>query len=366
MAMPGTQKKTRKQLDDQILAINTVLREIYTNKSSDEYRMKGDITKSPSYNMLEKSIADLSTLRGFQKKDAEDLKQMFTTLHLPVFKNMVKEYILEMNDRNTLFTTLFTVGYRFLVGELARIFSSTEATSKGIVYKPDKNSRKESSAKLIRLYNEDIEKTIDKYIQDINRVEKNKTTTEAYTLSALGIDMDAEPVQEGQLHDVAKGLSGFAGKLAGVSMDIGIIAGAVALITGLFTSVYGLFRGFNPVADINYLMMDSYEKKIRQFNSVSRLYDETKAAYDEYMKNPEESRNRKVQSKYEKSIEKYNIQMQNLSAQIEHFNQRAVKEAEEKAREVGKKRDEAPKSAPAGKEDSSPKDDGGNDDDIEF
>lgn len=363
MALPGTQKKTRKQLDDQILAINTVLREIYTNKSSDEFRMKGDITKSPSYNMMEKSIADLSSLRGFQKKDADDLKQMFTTLHLPVFKNMVKEYILEMNERNTLFTTLFTVGYRFLIGELARIFSSTEATPKGIVYKPDKNSRKESSAKLIHLYNQDIEKTIDKYIQDINRITKDKkTTTESYTLNALGIDN--EIVQEG-LHDVAKGLSNYAGKIAGVSMDIGIIAGSVALITGLFTSIYGLFRGFNPVADINYLMMDSYEKKIRQFNNVSRLYAETKAAYEEYMQNPEDKRKDKVVKKYEASMEKYNIQMKNLSAQIEHFNQRAVKEAEEKAREVGKQQNDAPKSS-SGKDDSAPKNDNGGDDDIEF
>ena len=369
MAIVNSERKTRKQLDSAFLAINTILHEIYTNKSSDEYKMKGDITKSPSYSSIEKSVAELNTLKGYDKKDAADLHQMFTTLHLPVFKTMVREYMVEPNDRNTLFATLFTTGYRFLVGELARIFSATEATPKGIIYKPDKNSRKESAAKLIHLYNSDIEKRVDEYIREINRVEKSDTKTEAATLEALGID--SEVIQEALgLSAAAAKLGAATAKIAGFSGDLLLIAGSMAIIAGLFHSLYGLFKGLNPVADINYLFMNSYDKKIAAYNSTAAMYAETKRAYEEYINQPMNKQDKRVVAKYQKAMEKHNIKMKNLEAQIEHYNSRAKKESEEFVKSVGdaaskagQKPEPAPAEKPASGENNST-DDGG--DDIQF
>jgi hypothetical protein len=163
-----------------MLAINTMLRDIYTNKSSDEYKMKGDITKSPSYSKIEEMIADLKTLKGYSKQDADDITKMFHTLHRPAFKAMVKEYIMEQNDKNTLFTATFTVGYRILVGELARIYASTEATDKGIVYKPDKLSRKSDASRMIKLYNEKLEQTLNSYVADMKKFNRESAVNESY------------------------------------------------------------------------------------------------------------------------------------------------------------------------------------------
>lgn len=173
-------KESRKRLDSAMLAINTMLRDIYSNKSSDEYKMKGDITKSPSYKQIEIMVADLKTLKGFEKRDADDIEKMFNTLHRPVFKAMVKEYIMEQNDRNTLFTATFTVGYRLLVGELTRIFASTEATDKGVVYKPNKVSRKADATRMIRLYNDNLENVLNKYVQDMKKYPEESPVNEAY------------------------------------------------------------------------------------------------------------------------------------------------------------------------------------------
>jgi len=173
-------KQTQKKLDSAMLAINSMLRDIYSNKSSDEYKMKGDITKSPNYTKIEEMISDLKTLKGYSKQDADDITKMFHTLHRPAFRTMVKEYIMEQNDKNTLFTATFTVGYRILVGELTRIYAATEATDKGIVYKPDKLSRKSDASRMIKLYNERLEDTLNKYVQDMKKYHVDTGVNEAY------------------------------------------------------------------------------------------------------------------------------------------------------------------------------------------
>lgn len=523
--MIQAKKSTQRQLEAQMLAINTMLREIYNNKSTDEYKMKGDITKSPSYSTIEQMVADLAILRGFFKVDADDIKQLFNTLHRPVFKNLVKEYIMEQNDRNTVFTAMFTVGYRLLVGELSRIYASTEATPKGIVYKPDKVSRQKDAGKLIRVFNEDLEKKLDQYVRDMKKDPGSSPVNEAFLTEILAGE---EFVEEGAGLDVAKkiggtalgGLIGFAkiaipagilgstsfmgaitvgmlapflcmcagittanGAIKGyrltkkhisdksrrdlvdelrhlsdnlvgnsdksditaslkkrfenisylsgavvknsanidererrllvdmrqVSDDMselkydassegdhehnqkllkrfsdvmtkllvfygvlektddkapesvqeaaglaaateaiasatktsgevmGIVTLGVGMLAGLFKGVAKILQGINPIADINYLFMNSYEKKIAKLENVSVLYYETKRAYDEYMKIPDAQRNKKVESKYMQNIEKYNITMQNLAAQIEHFNQRAKKESQQTADDIEKK-----------------------------
>lgn len=386
MLFDSKKKETQKKLDSAMLAINTMLRDIYTNKSSDEYKMKGDITKSPSYSKIEEMIADLKTLKGYSKQDADDITKMFHTLHRPAFKAMVKEYIMEQNDKNTLFTATFTVGYRILVGELARIYASTEATDKGIVYKPDKLSRKSDASRMIKLYNEKLEQTLNSYVADMKKFNRESAVNESYLtmicdnlfvetdvipppdqsdkstvekveecgdtptvepVKEEADDADApesegadEPVQEtvaSGLTTVAAGLADATGKLASYGTSIGIIAMSVGIIAGLFKGVNAIFKGFNPIADINNLFMSSYEKKIKQLSSVSALYEETKRAYEDYMKNPDNMRSKKVENKYLKNMEKYNISMNNLAAQIEHYNERSKKESAEFVSSVEKK-----------------------------
>lgn len=167
--------KNRQELEDRLIRISKILNDTYKNKSSEEYKMKGDITKSTYYPNIEKMIADLTTLRGYPKTDASDLNQVFNTLHRPFFKNMVKEYMTEPNERNTVFCALFTLGYRLLIGELSRIYTSTEATSRGIEYKPDKVSRRNDISKIIAIYKGDLEAKIN---AEIRATSKAKNTIE--------------------------------------------------------------------------------------------------------------------------------------------------------------------------------------------
>lgn len=271
--------------------MNHALSEIYKNKSADEYKMHGDITQSSEYETIERMVSDLKILKGFSKTEADDIKMLFLTLHRPVFKKMVTEYLVSPNERNTTFTTVYTVGYRLLVGELSRIFASTEATDKGITYKPDKISRKENAKWLIKHFNGSLEQQLDTYI----RSHANKL----------------KPVQEA-VSDVA---------------DVfGMVSGIVSTVFEVIGLVFRGAREINPISFINAMLTKSYDNKVKKFEDVSAMYYATKDAYDEYMKLPASQRKEKIESKYIKNIDKYNIKMQNLAAQIEHYDQRAKEE----------------------------------------
>lgn len=267
----------------------STLKEIYSNKSSDEYKSHGDITKSSEYATIQKSVADTKTLRGFPSRDAKDLAQLFQTLHRPVFKTMVTEYINEPDERNTLFTAFYTVGFRILVGELGRIFASTIATDKGIVYKPDKISKKESLNVLIRSFNDSLENKINDYVKHLPK--------------------STSPVQEGAVADIAK------------------LFGNTGLF--IFNNIYDFFHQFsgnNPISLMNAFLMHSYDKKVTKLYDTKAMYNEAKAAYAEYLKIPDNERNKKVESNYVKIIDKYNIKMQNQLAKLKHYNKRAEDE----------------------------------------
>lgn len=428
-------KKTAKKLDAAVLAINSMLAQIYKNKSTDEYKMKGDITKSPSYKQLEEMIADLKSLKGYSQNDADDMAKLFNTLHRPVFKTMVKEYIVDPNDKNTVFTSMFTIGYRLLVGELARIFAATEATPKGIVYKPNKMSRKDDASKLIKLFNDDLERKLNEFVQSMKKHPEDSPVNESYLMLLLDsliqetvepeekesaengapgpVNEADEPVpgddapaaveeedkievgpgpgendpgaqmedndstndgntvtesavyqEDGHMENIANWLDKKAKSADNYSKLLGVVVGSVALIGGLFSDAVGLLRGLNPISDINYMFMNSYDKKVSQLGNVAQMYEATKKAYEDYMKIPESQRQKKVESNYVKAMEKYNIQMNNLSAQIEHFNSRAKKESEEAVNNMEKKipKNDVPKGNDSGNTSTSNNDD----DDFQF
>ena len=274
--------------------MNHALVEIYKNKSADEYKMHGDISLSSEYSTIERMVSDLKILKGFSSSEADDIKMLFLTLHRPIFKKMVSEYLASPNERNQTFTTVFTVGYRLLVGELSRIFASTEATDKGIAYKPDKISRKENATWLIKHFNKSLEQKIDTYIR--SHADKQK------------------PVQEA---------------LVEISDGFGAVAGIVATVFEVLGLIFTGAKELNPISFISAMLTRSYDNKVRKFEEVSAMYNATKEAYDEYMKIPKADRKEKIESKYIKNIDKYNIKMQNLAAQIEHYDSRAKEEVKD-------------------------------------
>lgn len=263
------------------------MKKIYSNKSGDEYKMAGDIRKSPHYSAMEKLVVGLKTLKKFPENEARDINQMFNALHRPIWGKMVKEYIVKPTERNTMYTVYFTTGYRILRGELTRIYASTEATEKGIVYKVDKFARKEFILRFIRYYNDRLDEIIESQIRT-----------------------NPKTVQE---------------SVVSVATEV------VDTVAAVFNFIGGIFKHateLNPISFISALLSRSYDKKVEKFEDVSALYQATVQAYEDYMRIPSEKRSEKIESKYVKNIEKYNIKMNDLKAKIDHFDQRAIDEVE--------------------------------------
>lgn len=310
MALRGRMNKADQKVQVQVKDMYTNLNKIYSNKSSDEFKMSGDISKSPVYDRLQRMIADLSTLKGFNRGEADELKKMFNVLHRPIFRTEVTNYIHKKDDEDAIAVILFTIGYRVLVGELGRIYASTEATESGFAYKPDKISKKDSMDKFIRVFNTKIDQELNKFVR--------RTTK-----PVVGVKQEA-----------------FVGSAAAVA---GAIAGIMDRITPFFEEI-GAWMDLlhigdivNPVAFINRMLGNHYQRKVDKFNDVSDMYLATKEAYDEYMKLPASQRKKKVESKYIKNMQKYNIKMQNRAAKIAHYDQRSIKETREEAMREGNK-----------------------------
>lgn len=308
------------------------LSSIYTNKSSDEYKCKGDITKSPSYDHIEWQTAQLSSIKHYPEKEANALKNLFNVLHRPIFKKSTAEYLAKPDERNMIFTMAFTIGYRLLVGELSRVICSSEATDKGFVYKPDKTSRRMDAMPIIMSYSKDIDKKLD---AAINRAHKGATPVqEAATLKALGAATDA-------------------------------VVGTVEYVFGAINGIFRSAASLNPISLISAVLSRSYDKKVEEYERISKEYEVAKKAYDEYKKLPASQRKQRVEHKYVKMIDKYNIKMNNLKAKIDHFDLRAQGDAEDQNKESKKKKDDKlPKSSST--VDTTPSKDEEGSDDYDF
>lgn len=291
----GHKRKSEDELIKEYEKTEKALKSIYSNKSSDEYKMHGDITLSPSYDKIDEMIAELSDLKGFSKSDAREFATCFSTLHRPIFKKMVSEYMHSPNEVNTTYTVTFTTGYRVLVGELSRVLACTEATENGIVYKPDKVARKHNSAYIMKHYNSSLETGLNSY-------------TKSHSKNARVIKQESA-----------------VGDLLVIGMDGAKFV--IDTITKLFS--YGA-KEFNPISFINAVLMKSYDKKIQKFEDAKKDYELAKEAYADYLKLPKNERNRRTEHRYMKLITKYNIKMQNLKAKVDHFDQRSEEEAKQK------------------------------------
>ena len=338
--MEFIKNQSEKELANRMAILMSELYHIYGNKSTDEYKMSGDITKCRAYSSIENMTANLSQLKGFPKKDSAELKSMFNALHRPIYKKMVVEYIHEQNEKNVLFTTLFTVGYRVLIGELSRIFASTVATDKGLVYKPDRISRNANAAKFIRVYNDNLDKTVDDYIR------------KSHKKSDLQLKQESFVYQEG----VGEAIAAVAGWINDKNV-IGIIQG----VTDGFKAIFGKFDQFNPLSFMNYVLTSYYDMKVKAYYTNKTMYEETLAAYEDYKKIPTAQRDKKIESKYIANMKKYNIKMENLRAQIAHYDSRAQTEANDALKKATKTTNKPTTSKP------SPDNNTGNDgDDLDW
>ena len=307
MGIFNTKKEAQEKLDQLTAVMMTELHLVYKNKSSDEYKMSGDITKSPMYDALERMVANLKMLKNFPKPESDDLHAIFNVLHRPIFKKHTTEYIHEPSEKNMAFTCLFTVGYRIMVGELSRIYASTEATDKGIVYKPGKFTLSSSNEmKLIRVYKNDIESKVDTFV-------RSKMNT---------------PVQESWAAIVGAGVN-----VLNFIKEKELIEWG-NLFADLMNMVFGSARELNPLSFIDDVLSESYDKKVQAFDNVCANYEATKQAYEEYLRIPEAQRDKKIESNYVKDMEKYNIKMKNIQAEIKHYDQRANEEAKEMADKI--------------------------------
>lgn len=307
------------------------LNRIYTNRSSDEYKMKGDITKSPVYDTLQRALADISTIKGINKLEVQDLNRMFNILHRPNFKTLVTKYMMTGDANTVMMTTTFTCAYRILIGELSRIFTSTEATERGIFYKPDRVSRKNDMSKFVRTFNTKVESELNKSIRSST---KKVGVGKKFKMESYFEDVDL--FQEGGGAGLGAATA-VAGGLATVMNTISPVFEEIGLWLNL---LFPDKTAINPVSRMSSILSNSYTRKVEKFQQYEAEYFATREAYDEYMKIPQFQRNKKVESKYIKNMEKYNIKMQHAQAKIAHYDQRSIKEAieqnrldEERARE---------------------------------
>ena len=299
-------QESMSDVQKEIALMIKMLDDIYKNKSSDEYKMAGDITKSSVYDGLETMVADLRTLQGFPKDDAEAYQRMFDNLHKPLYRKMVSEFMTKPNEKNTTFTALFTVGYRILVGDLSRIYASTEATEGGIVYHPDKISNVNPyTRKFVRDFSKNLDEEYNKVIR--MRGNRPKMHQEMAIINALG--------------SAATALATFIN-----AHELGPIT---SLLNDVISHIFGAKKDLNPVSFINNHLTSRYDEKVKKFEDVEKLYKATKEAYEEY-KNQTGRKSIGISGRYQRNLKKYQLQMMRLKAQIAHYDSRGEAEAKEK------------------------------------
>jgi ABC-type multidrug transport system fused ATPase/permease subunit len=335
------EEESASEVQKEIMLTMKLLVDIYKNKSSEEYQMMGDITKSKVYDKIESQIIDLKTLKNFPKNEANDYQRMFDNLHKPMYKKLVAEFVQSPNEKNTTFTALFTAGYRVLIGDLSKIYASTEATENGIVYIPEKVQGTNPRSKA---FIHDFTKNLDEEYNKVVRMQgaRPKMHQEAAFLSALGSATTA--------------LSAF------------INSRELLPITSFFNDVIGGIFGhrkeLNPVAYMNDRLTQRYDDHIKKFEDIQKLYSATKEAYEEYKSQPGR-KSFSTEGRYLKNMKKYQLQMLRAKAQIDHFDARgsaARKEAKDRLRmekmqqrKAEREARKAAKKAAKGQKDTTPK-----------
>lgn len=300
MAKKVTASAAEKQMIELMLAS---LDKIYSDKTSEEYKTKGDITKLRIYKDLDRMITDLKTLKKFPNQYARDIRTTFDELHRPVWKSNVEKYLKSPNEENALYTAIYTVGVRVTIDEVSRIYSSTKTTTDGgIEFNPDKLMKRNDLRPFFANFNQSLERYIDEYIKKHG----------------------SEITQEALIPEVVKA---FFSKtlLRYLAHD------TITTFINTFKKAFHNIKNLNPITLINAFLIRKYENIENSFNRTVANYQATKEAYDEYMRLPDTKRNPAVVAKYEKNLKNLQNSIDNQWAKIEHFNQRAMEDADERA-----------------------------------
>lgn len=300
MAKKVTAAAAEKQMIELMLAS---LDKIYSDKTSEEYKTKGDITKLRIYKDLDRMITDLKTLKKFPTQYAKDIRTTFDELHRPIWKSNVEKYIKSPNEENALYTAIYTVGVRVTIDEVSRIYSSTKTTTDGgVEFNPDRLMKRNDLRPFFANFNQSLERYIDDYIKKHG----------------------SEVTQEALLPAAVKG---FFSKtlLKWVGNEV------VTTVINSFKKAFHNIKNLNPVTLINAFLIRKYDNIEKCFNATVANYQATKDAYDEYMRLPSSKINPTIKANYEKELKKLQNSIDNQWAKIEHFNKRAMEEAEEQS-----------------------------------
>lgn len=322
MAKKITADIAEKQMIELMLAS---LDKIYSDKTSEEYKTRGDITKLRIYKDLDMMITNLKTLKKFPSQYAKDIRSTFDELHRPIWKSNVEKYIKSPNEENALYTAVYTVGVRVTIDEVSRIYSSTKATPEGgLEFNPDKLMKRNDLRPFFANFNVSLEKYIDDYVKKHG----SEVTQEAF--AAVGAFV-----------------KGFFSKTLAKWIGRRIIVDMIDTFKKAFKNIQNL----NPITLANAFLIRKYDNIEKAFNATLANYQATKEAYEEYMRLPESKRNATIVSNYEKELKKLQNSIDNQWAKIEHFNQRANDDAEEAAEKT-----EIPEEAPNSSSSSSSSD----------
>ena len=290
------------------------LKRVYSNKSCDEYKMKGDITKHPLYDILSKDINELGTgVKNMPTKTVSGIKDMFTSLKKPVWKKQIPEFMAKPNPKNTVYALYFSIGFRYMITALMFIQTNIKASENGLEYVAPKIRENDKTildfvGRNGKDYDKFVEKVYQSYekdskkmtkIADTKEEKKDEVKTESYTIT----------------QESAGAVTVVANKV------VGVIEGVFGILNGVFKTAASL----NPISLISACLSRSYDKKVEQYEKVSKELEATKKAYDEYKKIPATQRKKRVEHRYTKMIDKYNIKMANLKAKIDHFDTRSEK-----------------------------------------
>lgn len=292
------------------------LKRIYSNKSGDEYKMKGDITKHPLYDTLSKDIGELGNgVKNVPTKTVTGIKDMFASLKKPIWKKMVAEFMAKPNPKNVVYTTYFSLGYRYMITAIMFIQTNIKASENGLEFvKP--NIRQNDQTKEIldfvgrngKNYENFVEKLYQSYTKEEKKQPKDDKKDEVKTESYV-VTQEAA-----------------AGAVAAVANKaVGLVEGVFGILNGIFKTAASL----NPVSLVSACLSRSYDRKVEQYEKVSKELEATKKAYDEYKKIPATQRKKRIEHNYTKMIDKYNIKMANLKAKIDHFDTRSAKGSED-------------------------------------
>ena len=283
-----------KNIDD----MKKLLDKVYKNKSTDEYKCKGDIKKSPNYDLIEDRVNKfIPSIKGYPTNNVTILQNSLKELKKPIWGKMVSEYMAKPDDTNTVYAALFVSTYRTLLGEVMAAITCSEATDNGFVYNPGK---------------------IDRNSQDpMKFLKKMATNSDSYIKEILNdVKKQTKGKSEEKIQQEAATVSGIGGAIEGVATIADATFGAIGRV---FKSALAL----NPISFFSALFSRAYDKKVDKFKKFDDLYQATVDAYNEYRKLPQSKRKARIEHRYIKMMEKYNIKRENLRKQLEHYDRRA-------------------------------------------